>query len=447
MSQSVSKCKLPTSLFPGGFMAVSALTAIESNADIQACCIHQTPVVLQHIMHLFTCPSHSHMYRDCLQACELLCLCSRKSARQVSVIKHPKPSPQGSHADQNTPANFATSKTAALLSRPLSNSGLAPASHTGADQSISPAVVPDHHASAQWLPQQTAAAPGHDAEGSNWLPAVEGSDLPPAASTSLSTKAQRMQEQRTSALCAWEHLSRQPFMVIHADTSVPTTAPLGKAADPPSEKPAQHAAQQQLPAPIEIQQPQAPMNTLAQQHVEVAHRSEGSSVNDQCSSSGSFDRPATSQEVGHVRHMRNPVSSGSLDTAASSSSNAAAAAAATAAVAQAAGTSQASARDATRLQPSSTAAQSDGISNGVTDGSPTGSKGTAASSPKSRAGLVDDAPCRDTGISGKPSSRVRAGAVAAGRQKKSKGASTEVSRWWLSTCLRLSVACHIFRLS
>ena len=376
-------------------------------------------------MHLFTRPSHSRMYRDCLQACKPLCLCSRKSARPVSVIKHTKPSSQGSHADQNTYANFPTSKTAALASRSLSNSRLASTSYTGTDQS--PAVVLNHNSSAQWLPQQTATASGHDVEGSDWPPAVEGSDLPPAASTSLSTKAQRMQEQRTSALCAHEDPSRQPFTVIHADNSAPTIAPLSKAADPPPEKPAQHAAQQQLPAQMEIQQLQAPLNTLAQQRVEAAQRSDGFPVNVECSSSGSADRPSTSQEVGHVRQLRTSVSSSSLDTAASSSSNAAAAA-------RPAGSSQASARDATRRRPSSTAARSDGIGNGVSNGSPTGSRATAASASE-RAGLVDDAPCRDTGNSSKPSSRVRAGTVATGRQKKSKGAFIEVSGWWLSTCV------------
>ena len=226
-------------------------------------------------------------------------------------------------------------------------------------------------------------------------------------------------------------------MVIHADSSAPTTTSLSNAADPLPEKPPQPAAHQQLPTQTDLKAPQAPVNTLVQEHAKVAQRFDGSSVNDQCSS-GSFDRLGTSQEVGHVRHMRrNPVSSDSHDTAASSSSNAAPAA--TAAGPQSASGRQALAKDAM----SSTVAQSDRVSDGVCNGSPTGSRATAASTSEGRAGLVSDAPCRDSGFLSKPSSRARAGAVAAGRQKKSKGASLEVSSWWLSACLLLTVSPHV----
>lgn len=408
---------------------VLAIASPNAVGSYQSCmrCIHQTSAIWQYRMHLLTCPYHSHMYRDYLQACKPLCLCNRKSARQVSVIKHSKPSPQGSHADQNTPANLPSSKPAALPSRSSSNSRLAPASHTGTDQSISPAAVLCHKASAHLL--TTTAAWGHGLEQLN---------LPPSAVASSSATAHCVQEQRTSALCGQEDSSRQPFMVIHADSSAPTTTSLSNAADPLPEKPPQPAAHQQLPTQTDLKAPQAPVNTLVQEHAKVAQLFDGSSVNDQCSSSGCFDRLGTSQEVGRVRHMRrNPVSSDSHDTAASSSSDAAAAA--TAAGAQSASARQALAKDAM----SSTVAQSDGVSDGVCNGSPTGSRATAASTSEGRAGLVSDAPCRDSGFLSKPSSRARAGAVAAGRQKKSKGASLEVSSWWLSACLLLTVSPHV----
>ena len=400
--------------------------------------IHQAPSVLQD-RTLFTCPSNARTYSDSLQACKPLCLCRRKSARQLSVIKHSKASSQGSHADQNIPANIPTSKTAALPSRSLSVSRLAPASNTGAHQSISPAVVLSQNASTHLLP--ATAASRHGVEGSHLLPATEGSDLPPAPATSLPAMAHGVQEQHT-ALCAQEDSGRQPFMVIRADSSAPTAASLSKAADTPPEKPPQHATQQQLPKQSKMQPPPAPLNTLAPHHAKVTQRSDESSLSDQCSRSGSFDKPGTSQEVGHVRHMRQPVSSGSLDTAASSNSNAAAAAVVSAAVPQSASTRQASAKDAMSRQPSSTVAQSDGVCDGVHNGSPTGSRATAASASEGRAGLVDGASCRDSGLSSKPSNRARAGAVAAGRQKKSKGASIEVSSWWLSRCLPLSASFH-----
>ena len=396
-------------------------------------CFHQASFIWQYRMHLLTCPYHSHMYRDCLQACKLLCLCNRKSARQLSVVKHSKPSPPGSHADQNTPANLPTSKTAALPGWSSSTSRLAPASHIGTDQSISPAVVLRHKASTHLLPN--TAASGHGGQELNLPPAVEGSVLPPAAAASSSAVADCMQEQRASALCAQNDSRRQPFKVIHAGNSAPTTTPLSNVADPLPEKPPQHAAHQQLPAQTDTQPSQAPVNILVQKHAEAAQWFDGSPVSGQCSSSVSFDRLGTGQKVGHVKHMRSPVSSGSFDNAASSSSNAAAAA--TAADPQCASTRQASAKDAMSRQPSSTVAQSggvrDGVINGVSDGmrhvSPTGSWATAASTSEGRAGLVDNAPCRDSGFSSKPSSKARAGAVAAGRQKKSKGASLEVSRW------------------
>ena len=342
----------------------------------------------------------------------------------MSVIKHSKPSTQGSHADQNTPANIPTSKPAAMPSRSSSNPRLAPASHIRTDQTTSPAVVLSQTARADLLP--ATAASGHGVEGFNLLPRVGGSDLPPAAATSFSAMAHCVQEHNISALCAQEDSSRQSFTVIRADSSPPATVSLGEAVDPQPENPPQRAAQLQLPAQPEIQEPQAPLNTLASQHAQAAQRSDGSSVNDQCSSSGSFDRPGICQEVGHVRHMRNPVSSGSSDTAASSSSNAAATTAA--ALLQSAST-QASVKDALSWQPSSTITRSDSVSNGVCNGSPAGSRTTAASTSEGRAGLVCEAPCRESRFSGKPSSRARASAVAAGRQKKSKGASIEVSSW------------------
>ena len=386
----------------------------------------------------------------------LLCLCSRKAAKEVSVIKHTNPSSQGAHADQNTPANFPSSTTGTLPGRSSSHSRLAAASSTDTDRHISPAVMLSHHASAHMLLQQAAAASGHHEAGSNLHPAVEGTtDWPPATSTPASALARHTQEQRSADLLTQEDLSRQPFRSIHRDSSAPTTGPFSRAAAPPlGHPPAQHAVHPQLPgqmvtppqepssldAPAQ-QRPQgvqtdiraAPVRTdhadefCVEQRAEVARRSDGSSLSDLCSSSGSFDRGGTSQKVGHVGHMGNPVSSGSADTAASSSSNVAAVAAADA---QAACAHQAAAADAKSSRTSSTAVHSAGVSNGDREGSPTGSRATAASTSEGRAGLMEDAPLapgRDSGPFPKPSSRARAGGGAAGRQRKSKAASIEVS--------------------
>lgn len=408
---------------------------------------------------------HRLLHVQRLSASLLLCLCSRKSATEVSVIKHPKPSPHGAHADQNTPANFPSSTTGTVPSTSSSHSRLAATSHTDTHLNISPAVMLSHHAGAHTLPQQTAAASGHGEEGSSLPPAIEGTtDWLLAASTPASAVARHTQEQRSSDLLTQEDLSRQPFRLIHGDGSAPTTAPLSRAAAPPlGHPPAQHAVHQQLsgqmdtlsqgpsalsalaqrPQGVQIDTQNAPVRTdhvdeiCAEQRAEVAQRSDGSSVNDLCSSSGSFDRAGTSQKVGHVGHMRNPVSSGSSDTAASSSSNVA-----VPADAQAACAPQAAATDAKSSRTSSAAVQSARISNGDREGSPTGSRATAASSSESRAGLVDDALGRAGGAFPKPSSRARAGGGAAGRQKKSKAASIEVSIWQLFKWLFVSVSRH-----
>lgn len=385
-----------------------------------------------------------------LLTCLLLCLCSRKSAREVSVIKHPRPSPQGAHADQNTPANFPSTTTGTVPSTSSSHSRPAVASHTDTDPNISPANTLSHHGSAPTLPQQTAAASGHGEEGSHLPPAVEGTtDWPPATSTPASAIACHMQQQRPADLTQ-EDLSRQPFRLIHRDSSVPTTGPFSRAAAPPlGHPPAQHAVHPQRPGQMDMpsQEPSAldthvpqcpqgvqtgiknaPVSTdhvdgkCVKQLAEVAQQSDGSSVNEMCSSSGSFDRGGTSQRVGHVMHMRNPVSSGSSDTAASCSN------VAIAADAQAACAPQATATGAKSSWTSSTAVQSAGISNDE-EGSPTGSRATAASTPESRAGLVDDALGRESGAFPKPSSRARGGSGAAGKQKKSKAAFIEVSIW------------------
>ena len=267
--------------------------------------------------------------------------------------------------------------------------------------------MPSNHASAHMAAfRQTAAASGH---------AVQGPDLPPAALTPAFAMAGNRQEFGTSDLCAQDS-SRQPLRMINADSSAATAVDhLSKANDPPLEKPAQHAAQQRQ-LPVQADTPPLALNTQAQQPAETAKhsRSEGSSVDDQCSSSGSFDRLGMSQNAGHVSNVGHPVSSGSLDTAASSSSKVAAA--------PAAGESHPAASVARSRQHSSSAVQSNafssnGMSNGSGNGSPTGSRATAASTSVGRAGLLGDAPGRDSG----------AGVGTAGRQKKSKGPSIEVS--------------------
>lgn len=316
------------------------------------------------------------------------------------------------------------------------------------------------------MPQQIAAASGHGEEESNLPPAVQGTtDWPPATSTPASALARHTPEQRPAGLLTQEDLSRQPFRSIHRDSSAPTTGPFSRAAAPPrGHPPAQHAVHPHLPGQM-VTPPQEPsaLGALAQQHpqgvqtgtrnapirtdheddicvehhAEVVQRSDGSSVNDLCSSSGSFDRGGTGQQVGNVGHMGNPVSSGSADTAASSSSNVV-----VVADAQAACAPQAVAADAKSSWTSSTAVRSGGVSNGDREGSPTGSRATAASTSGSRAGLVDDALCRDSGALPKPSSRARVAGGAAGRQKKSKAASLEVSIWQLSKWLLVNVSHH-----
>ena len=354
-------------------------------------------------------------------ASPLLCLRSGPSSRQVSITKHPKPSSHGSHTDQNTPANLASSTTATVASRSSSRSRLAPATHTGTTPNISPVNGPTCRASAHAaavLPQPTTPASEH---------AVKGSSLLPCTSNPAYAMAQNRQELSMSDLHAQDS-SRQPFRVIHAHSSASTATHLGNTADPPPRGSAQQAAPQQLPAQIGMLSQTPPsQHPQARQHAEATQRSDGSSTADQCSSSGSYDRQGVSKDLGCANHMRPVVITNSADTAASSRTGAAAGSAA----AQATAVRQP--REAERQkngQHSSNAVHSVGMhggsTSGISNGSPTGSRATAASGCEGRAGPMGDAPSRDSGVSSKPS-RARAGVVAAGRQKKSKGPSLEVS--------------------
>lgn len=363
-----------------------------------------------------------------LPASLLLCLRSGPSSRQVFVTKHPKPSLHGSHTDQNTPANLAPSATATVVSTSPSLSSLAPFSHTGTNQHSSPRGVSSCrtpvHADAV-PPQPTAPASEH---------AVQGYCQHPAAPNLAAATPANRQELDMSDVDAQDP-SRQPFRVIHADSSASIATHLRKAAAPPPVScPAQEAAQQhQLPAQTAMPaQPPLDQSTQAWQHAEVAQRSDGSSGADQRSSSGSIARLGVSQDACQLSRMRPPVSSSSADTAASSASSTDAAAGSSAA--QATAVRQPTGRDATSWQHSGDAVHKSGISgvathdlsNSISNGSPKGSRATAASTSEDRAGPMGVAPNRDTGFSSKPS-RARAGVGAAGRQRKGKGASVEVS--------------------
>lgn len=313
------------------------------------------------------------------------------------------------------------------MSRP-SSLRLAPASHTGTNQHISPGGVSKCHATvhaAAVPPQPAAPAFEHAVQGSCQLPAASS----PAPATPPNRQELDMSDAHVQGP------SRQPFRVIRTDSSASVATHLTKAAAPPPVALAQEAArQQQLPAQTGTPpQPPPDQNTRAQQHAEGAQLFHGSPGADQCSSSGSIARLSVRQDARHVSRMRPPVTSNSADTAASSSTDAAASLSAP----QATAVRQPTGRDATSWQLSSDAAHNtgssgvatNGIGHGISNGSPTGSRATAASTSEDRAGPIGDAPNRDTGFSNKPS-RARAGVGAAGRQKKSKGVSIEVS-WCL----------------
>ena len=329
-------------------------------------------------------------------------MCRKPSAKQVSVVKHAKPSLQKAPEDQNTPANIHS----VARGSPLSSRGLLPAkptraSHTGTDRNISPAG----HASDHTCTQEDVHSPDQTASGLRQANA--GLGLAHAAQGRLNASPKVLDDRQETANPDQTRLtdpgsSRQPFKVLQAESTE-----LKAIAGASGQQEAQEQALIQGSVPT---QQRLVSGARTHYHSEAQQLSNATSVSDPCSSSGSFGRLGSCQDASHVSHMcPPPISSGSVDTAASSSTDAAAHPAAIA---------EASAGGSGHRQQTASAVGD--------SSSPTVSRAAVASASDGRTGLWGDAPSRDNGVSSKPS-RAKAGMGRAGRQNKSKGASVEAS--------------------
>lgn len=352
-----------------------------------------------------------------------VCLCRKPSAKQVSVVKHAKPSLQQAPEDQNTPASIHSAvRGSSLSSRNLLHTRPTPAaaSHRDTDRNISPAGHPANHANAQEAvhpPHQTVSGLRRSRGAPDLLQAVQlRTNASPFALEGGQEIGSQDPDQRLARVVGPDS-SRQPFQVLQPEgTELKPTSGQSKATAASPGASAQQEDQEQALVQGSIPSEQRLVSQARAQHYSEAQQPTSAiSVSEPCSSSGSFSRLGSGQDASHVSHMRPPpVSSGSVDTAASSSTNAAAHLAATSSAAVA----EASVGDFRRRQRTTT----------VTDNSssPTMSRAAAASASEGRTGQWGDAPGKDSGASSKPS-RARAGTGKAGRQSKSKGPSTEAS--------------------